>query len=574
MKTFDLIVRNGMVADGTGREPVVADVAITNGRIVRVEPRITGRGREELRADDLLVTPGFVDIHTHYDGQITWDHTLGPSSQLGVTTVVTSNCGVGFAPCKPEHRELLIKLMEGIEDIPDVVMAEGLPWLWESFEEYLDFLDTRQCDVDFATQVPHAPVRVNVMGQRAADREPATAHEMHAMAAIVRAGILAGALGFTTSRTVAHRTKSGALAPTITAAEEELRTIALGIRAAGAGVLQMIDDFEQTDVEDSAAFGMWRRIAEAAGRPLSFTLVELRAAPERWRELLHFLEKANADGLTIRGQVATRAIGTLLGLSASAHPFSFSPTYQTFAHLPLVERVAIMRRTDVRAALLQEHSDGVPRPGFVAPDFAYALGDPPNYEPPADQRLEVRAKALGISPLELAYDLLLADEGRTLLYRPITNYVNFNLDTTYEMMMHPHTVIGLSDGGAHVARICDASMQTYLITHWTRDRPGTRIPLGQAVKMITSDTALLIGLADRGIIAPGYRADLNVIDYDRLALGLPRIEHDLPAGGSRLKQSATGYRATVKSGVVTYNDGAPTGALPGRLIRGAQPPPA
>jgi N-acyl-D-aspartate/D-glutamate deacylase len=575
-KAFDLVVRNGLIADGSGGEPYNADVAIAGGRIAQIAPHIAGSGREELRADDLLVTPGFVDIHTHYDGQVTWEDTLEPSSQHGVTTVVMSNCAVGFAPCKPEHRELLIKLMEGIEDIPDVVMAEGLPWEWQSFPEFLDYLATRRCDVDFAAQVPHAPVRVFVMGERAAAREPATGREMGAMAELVEEALRAGALGFTSSRTINHRTRAGALAPTVTAAETELLTIADGVRRAGRGVLQMVDDFSELDDggEDSTTFAMWQRVAARAGRPLSFSLAEFRPNPDRWRTILRHIEAANQAGIAIRAQVSSRAIGSTFGLSVSNHPFTACPSYQAIAHLPLPERVARLRDAELRERLLHEDPVGLLRPDFRRTDEMYAFGDPPDYEPAPERRLAVRAQALGIGSLALAYDLMLGDEGRALLYLPMGNYVHYSLDTTYEMLTHPNTVLGLGDGGAHVARICDASLPTYVLAHWTRDRRGARIPLERAVKMLTADTAAAVGLHDRGRLAPGYRADLNLIDYDALRIHAPRIVADLPAGGARLKQAADGYRATIVRGEVTYRDGTSSGARPGRLVRGAQPAPA
>jgi N-acyl-D-amino-acid deacylase len=569
---YDLVVRNGMVADGTGGDPVQADIAVVDGRIAAVGRALPGRGREEIAADDLLVTPGFVDIHTHYDGQVTWDTSLSPSSHHGVTTVVMSNCAVGFAPCKPHDHELLIKLMEGIEDIPDVVMTEGIPWGWETFGEYLDFLDTRRCDVDFATQVPHAPVRVWVMGERAAEREPANAREMRAMAEIVREGVRAGALGFTTSRTMNHRTVAGALAPTVTCAEEELRTIALGLRDEGAGVLQMVDDFEETGDgdESSTIVGMWRRIVAESGRPLSFTLAENHSSPDGWRRVLRDVASANDAGLSIKGQVATRPIGSLFGFNASNNPFTMCPTYQRIAHLPLAERIAVLRRPEVRAALIAEEPVGLRRTNFRWVDEMYEFGNPPNYEPSPDDRLGVRAAKLGITGLELAYDIMLGDEGHALLYMAMGNYSHLSLDTTLEMLRHRDTIVGLSDGGAHVARLCDVAQATHVLTHWTRDRKGERLGIGEAVRMMTRDTSHALGLRDRGILAPGYRADLNVIDYHGLTLHAPQIVNDLPAGGARFMQRADGYRATVKSGQVTFRDGTPTGELPGRLIRGAQ----
>jgi N-acyl-D-aspartate/D-glutamate deacylase len=575
---YELIIRNGTIADGRGGDPYRADVAINGGRIAAVGPDLAGSGHEEIRADDLLVTPGFVDIHTHYDGQVTWEETLTPSSQNGVTTVIMSNCAVGFAPCKPEHRELLIKLMEGVEDIPDVVMTAGIPWEWETFPEYLDFLAARRYDADIGVQVPHSPVRVYAMGQRAADREPANPNEMRLMAQLVSEAISAGALGFTTARTIQHRTRAGALTPTVTAAEGELRTIALGMRAIGKGVIQAVDDFDDAWEDDSANFGMWRRILEASRRPLSVVLVELMWDAERWRRTLGFIEQCNRDGFAMRGQVSPRSIASLFGLSGSNHPFAACPSYLPLADLPLPERVARMRRPDVRAAILAEipedHVQQAFRQGLRMIDEMYEYTDGFSYEPAAGLMLGARAAGLGITSRELAYDIMLKDEGRALLYCTHGNYAHRNLNSTYERLKHPATVVGLGDGGAHVARLCDASNPTFILSYWTRDRAGDRFTIGEAVKMLGADAAHAVGLDDRGVIDIGYRADLNVIDYAALRSRRPYIEQDLPSNGKRFKQPADGYRATIVNGVVTFRDGAPTGTLPGRLIRGAQPVPA
>ena len=572
---FDLVVRGGLLADGRGGEPYAADVGITGGLVVELGDAL-GSGAEEIDATGLLVTPGFVDIHTHYDGQVTWENTLSPSSIHGVTTVVMGNCGVGFAPCKAEHRETLIKLMEGVEDIPGAVMAEGIPWDWESFPEFLDFLEHRECDIDFAVQVPHAPVRVYVMGKRGADREPPTPDELDAMKRIVQQGVAAGALGFSTSRTMIHRTKDGALAPTITTAENELTSIALGLREIDQGVLQMVDDFHGMTDDNSVDFDMWRRIVETSGRPLSFSLVQRLDAPERWQSLLHQVDLANSEGLKIIGQVCCRPIGLVFGLGLTTHPFYKCPSYQAIADRPLAERVEIMRQAEFRARVLAEEPDD-PSPEMLlatrSVERMFEFTDPPNYSPSSKDRIGARAARLGVTPLELAYDLLLERDGKTMFLFPVGNFSDYTLEPALQMLKSQHTVLGIGDGGAHVGMICDASMTTHMLTYWTRDRDGERLPLGLAIKMLTRDTAAAVGLDDRGLIAPGYKADLNVIDYEHLTLNLPYPVNDLPAGGLRLTQIADGYVATVKSGIVTYNNGAHTGALPGRLIRGAQAAP-
>lgn len=568
---FDLVIRNGMVVDGTGAEPYAADVAIRADRIAEVG-RVAGSGREELDAGSLLVTPGFVDVHTHYDGQVTWTPQLSPSSLHGVTTVVTGNCGVGFAPCRPHERELLVKVMEGVEDIPEPVLAQGVQWEWETFPEYLDALAKRRFDVDVGTQVPHGPVRVYAMGRRGADREPATPADMAAMSQAVQAGLRAGALGFSTSRTTLHRLTDGRLAPTITAGEDELTAIARGMRELDLGVLQGVDDWSDND----AAFALWQRVAEAAGRPFSFSLVERGAHDRRWLEQLAGIERANAAGLRVKGQVICRPIGLLFGLDLSFNPFCLCPSWSEIDGLELAEKVRVLRRPEVRARLLSEAPDDRnPQLLWMVRNVEsmYPFGDPPNYAPPPEQAVAARARALGKDPFDHAYDLLLERDGRAVLYLPVVNFGNNSLDSVLAMMRHPDTILGIGDGGAHCGMISDASTTTFMLAYWTRDRAGEKFPLGEAVRKLTRDTAAAVGLGDRGVLAPGYVADLNVIDYDRLYLHAPHPVRDLPGGGRRLMQRAEGYVATVKSGAVTYRDGEFTGALPGRLIRGAQPSP-
>ena len=572
---FDLVVRGGTVLDGTGGEPREADVAVQDGRIAAVG-RLAGAGREEIDATGLAVTPGFVDIHTHYDGQVTWDDRFSPSSGHGVTTVLMGNCGVGFAPCRPQDRDTLIKVMEGVEDIPELVMRQGVPWNWQSFPDYLDALAQRRCDIDFATQVPHAPLRVFVMGRRGVDREPATAADMAAMAALVEEGLSAGALGFTTSRSLFHRTPDGALTPTITAAEEELAAIARGMGRVGKGVIQLLDDFQDSTADGSTEFAMLRRLVGLSGRPLSFTLLDISLYPGRWKTLLREVERAQRDGLPIRGQVAARPVAVLYGLELSFHPFSTCPSYRAVDGLPLPQKLVRLRDPAMRARLLVEE------PAYSNPQMLafmrnvgnmYVLGDPPDYTPPADRRLDARAAALGLSPLELAYDLLVADDGRTILFHPGANYTDSSDANMASMLRHEHTVVALGDGGAHYGLICDASYTTHALTYWTRDRKGERWPLSWAVQQLTDVPARMVGLGDRGRLMAGYKADLNVIDLDQLGVAAPHPVHNLPGGGRRLEQKARGYRATIVGGAVTYRDGAFTGALPGRLVRGARAQP-
>ncbi len=568
-RAYDLVLRGGTVADGTGAPLFEADVAVRDGRIAAVG-EISGRGAEEIDARGRLVTPGFVDIHTHYDGQATWDARMQPSSWHGVTTVVMGNCGVGFAPCRPADHDRLVRLMEGVEDIPFPVLTEGLPWTWESFPDYLDALHGRRFDVDIGTQLPHAALRVYVMGQRGADREPASETDIAAMAQLAERAVQAGALGFSTSRTLNHKTSDGQPTPTLTAGEDELTGIAMGLARAGKGVLQVVSDFADPEAE----FAMLRRIVERSGRPLSFSLTQHARAPQAWRLLLDALSEATAAGLPMKAQVCGRPVGILFGLELTLNPFTHHPTYREMAGLPLAERVALLSDPAVRARLLAETTTATQ--GFAAQtpkswSNLYLMDAQPDYEPPADRTVAAIALATGRRPEEVALDQMLSDGGRGMLYLPFLNYADGSLDPSYEMLGHPDAVPGLSDGGAHVGMICDGSFPTSNLTHWTRDRTrGPRFDLEAMVRMQTRDTARAVGLYDRGMVAPGLRADLNVIDYDRLALEAPKVAYDLPAGGRRLIQRARGYVATIVAGQVTYRDGEPTGALPGRLLRGAQ----
>jgi N-acyl-D-aspartate/D-glutamate deacylase len=570
----DLVIRGGSVVDGLGGAARRADVAIVGDRIVEVGD-VGEMGRREISADGPLVTPGWVDVHTHYDGQATWDQRLAPSSAHGVTTVVMGNCGVGFAPVRESDHGRLIELMEGVEDIPGSALHEGLAWGWNTFGEYLDALDAIPHDIDLAAQLPHGALRLFVMGDRGAAGEAATADEIEHMGVLAGEAMRAGALGFTTSRTLNHRTSRGEPTPTLTASREELVGIATGVGRAGTGVLQLVSDF--VDVEGE--FATLRAMARASARPASFSLVQSPRDPGSFRRLLALLEIARADGLEIRGQVACRAVGLLLGLQGSLNPFMANPVYREIAALALEERVGAMRDEGFRARVFAADTGERDRSklgGGVVRAFEsmFVLGDPPDYEPDPSTSIAALARAACREPLDVAYDLLLADGGRSFLYVPALNYVGGNLDSTREMLLHPLTIPGLSDGGAHVGTICDGSFPTTLLTHWCRDRDGERLTVPFVVQAQCRDTARAVGLFDRGVLAPGYKADVNVIDFDNLRLRAPEMHFDLPAGGRRLLQRADGYLHTVVSGVPVYEAGTATGELPGRLVRGAQPRPA
>jgi N-acyl-D-aspartate/D-glutamate deacylase len=571
-QVYDLVVRGGTVVDGAGAPAFEADVAVRAGRIVAVG-KVSDAGAEEIDARGQVVTPGFVDIHTHYDGQATWDGRMQPSSWHGVTTVVMGNCGVGFAPCHLGDHDQLIRLMEGVEDIPYPVLADGLPWDWESYPEYLESLAKRRFDVDVGSQLPHAALRVYVMGQRGVDREPATEADINAMATIAKRAMEAGAIGFGTSRTLNHRSSDGSPIATLTAGEDELMGIALGMAAAGKGVLQVVSDFNDPAEE----FAMLRRLVAKSGRPLSFSLLQSPRRPEAWRFMLEQLSEAKVAGLQIRAQVATRPVGVLFGLELTLNPFSSHPIYREIKHLSLAERVARLRDPAFRARLLSEEPETAGAPSLSparAWDSIYPMGDDnPDYEPTPDTSISAMAASRGVDPYAAALDHMLdggEGNGRGMLYLPLLNYAQNTLDPAYQMLQHDCVVPGLSDGGAHVGMICDGSFPTTNIIHWTRDRArGPKFSLEKMVKAQTRDTAETVGLFDRGVLQPGYRADLNVIDYGRLKLKAPSVAYDLPTGGRRLIQRAEGYTATVVAGQVTYRNGTPTEVLPGRLLRGA-----
>ena len=571
---FDLVIRNGSIADGLGGPLVTADVAVKNGKIAAIG-KIAGSGREEIDAKGKLVTPGFVDIHTHYDGQATWDPRLNPSSWHGVTTVVMGNCGVGFAPVRVQDRDRLIELMEGVEDIPGAALHEGLKWNWESFAEYLDAVESRPHDIDIAAQLPHGALRVYVMGERGAKLEAATEDDIAQMRKLTADAMRAGALGFSTSRTLNHKTVKGDPTPSLRATEAELAGIAQGMKDAGTGVFEMISDFNQPDM--LTEFGMIRRIVEGSGRPLTLSLAQGHSSSQGWRKILELIEKSSDAGLPIKAQVAPRPIGVLLGLQGTINPFITHAAFQPIKDKPLAEKVKAMKDPAFRAAILSESAERerahpLAR-GIMAFERMFPLGNPPNYEPAKETSIAAIAARSNRSAADIAYDLLLEDEGRAFLFSPFANYADYNLDPCGEMIAHKDCVMGLGDGGAHVGIISDANFVTYLLTHWGRDRAKGRFDLGFLVRRQTHDTARAVGLNDRGVIAPGMKADLNVIDMAALEVEAPSMAYDLPAGGKRLLQGAKGYEATIVSGEVIYRKGKPTGALPGKLIRGPQPAP-
>lgn len=566
--TPDLVIRGGNIADGKGGDLYEADVAISGGRITEVG-KVTAKGKEEIDAKGKLVAPGFVDVHTHYDGQVAWSQDITPSSQNGVTTAIMGNCGVGFAPCKPSDHVRLIQLMEGVEDIPEPVLSAGIPWAWESFPDYMEWLSKRNFDIDVGAQLPHAALRVYVMGERGARRDPSTPEDNKAMAALAADAVRAGALGFSTSRTLNHRTSTGDFTPTLKAGEDELTAIAAAMHAQGRSVLQFVLDLSTIN-ED---LPMMLRVAENTKIPVTFSITQNDKEPQRWRKTFDIIRNASARGLNITAQIPARPVGLMLGLELSRNPFQTHPSYKAIAHLPLAERLKRLHQGETKTAILNEHATTTDDPLFFRPNYdkMYLLGNPPDYEQSPENTLGAQAKRQGRRPEELAYEAMLTDEGRGMLYVPFLGYSEGNLDATREMMLEPNAVPGLSDGGAHCGIICDASFPTYLLTHWTRDRSrGEKLSIPFVVAAQARRTALSVGLYDRGVIAPGFKADVNVIDYDRLHLHPPKVHYDLPVGGRRLLQQVDGYDATIVSGVVTQRGGKATGARPGKLVRGAQ----
>ena len=565
---YDLVIRGGTIIDGAGAAPFIADVAVRDGVIVEIGA-VGGTGREEIDAAGLTVTPGFVDVHTHYDGQITWESRMAPSSEHGVTTIVMGNCGVGFAPVRDGDHHLMIKLMEGVEDIPEVVMAQGVPFNWNSFADYLDALDQRVADVDFATQIPHSPLRVFVMGKRGAELEPPTLEDLFEMRRCVSEAVKAGALGVASSRNLFHRFRSGALAPSVTTELDEVLALAEGLKDAGSGVFQCNPNLDNDAEKELAIF---RTIAEQTGRPVTFSLISTPMRPDNWARYVEGIRAAEADGLMIRGQFMARPIGVLYGLDLSFNPFSLNPSFREIANLPLAEKVKRMGDPELRARLIAEEPQD-PNPSFVgllkSISALYRVGDPANYNFSPEDSLQAEAARLGRPVREMIYDALLEDEGRAILCS-YSNDVKTYLEDTAGLIGYQRTIPALGDGGAHYGMICDAAYTTYMLT----GRLGQHgLDLPTIVESLTSRPARSVGLEDRGVVAIGYKADLNVIDLDRLTLFRPQVKADLPAGGKRLSQRSEGYVATVLSGIVTYRNDQSTGAFPGRLVRGAKSAP-
>ena len=570
---LDLIIKNGDIVDGTGSKAFKGDLGILNGTIVKIG-EISDEAKNIIDASGSHVIPGFVDIHTHYDGQVTWSEELTPSSNHGVTTAVMGNCGVGFAPCRPEDKERLISLMEGVEDIPHPVLSEGLPWNWETFPEYLDSLSERQYDIDFAAQVPHGPLRVYVMGDRGANRETATPEDIEKMADLTSEAVKAGALGFSTSRTLNHQTAEGQPTPTLTAELDEMVGIAKGVQAAGSGVMQVVTDFKGNDNE----FELLKEMAKQSGRPLSVSVAQHHRVTDGWRNILRTIERANSEGVKLTAQVCGRPIGVLFGLELTNNPFSAHPSFIEIKDLPLDEKLFKLRDEQFRERLLAEAPQVENNP-FLRQAHAryhdmYVMQENPDYEPPPSESIASQAMELGLNPLELCLDILTRGEGKDMIYYAFLNYGESSLDPAKEMMEHPNTILGLGDGGAHCGSICDGSFTTHMLTHWTRDRKrGEKLELPWVIKAHCRDTAKAVGLNDRGILAPGYKADINIVDLKKMQLRKPEVHFDLPAGGRRLMQYADGYVATIVNGVPIYLDGESTGARPGRLVRGSKPKP-
>ncbi len=580
---FDLKITGGTVLDGSGSPSFTADIGIRDGKIIAVGT-LAEPAQQIIDADGALVTPGFVDIHTHFDGQVSWDETFSPSIHHGVTTVVMGNCGVGFAPVRPGEEERLINLMEGVEDIPGSALAEGIRWAWSSLPEYMDALDRMPHSLDFLVQAPHDPIRMFVMGARAEANEAATEDDIAAMRALIREALEAGAAGFSIGRTDNHRTAEGKWTPSSEADARELNGLAAAFRGLRHGVLQAVSDFDLLRAPErfDAEFDLLEGLAASAGRPLSLTWLQRDPGAEQWKLIQARAEQANAKGLSTRLQTAARGIGVINGLDASFHPFIGFPTYKTISQLPLAERAAKMREPEIKACILSEKSERLAGDGTSIPPLVdillaqidllaarmFPLGEELDYEPELGRSFLAQAKMRGVRPLEVIYDYLAAGDGGNLIYFPIFNYGPNSLEVVYQMLNHPLALASLSDAGAHVGTVCDASFPTSMLAFWTRDRKrGGQLSLERAVEMLTSRNARHLGLTDRGLLQVGMKADVNVIDYGNLQLTKPELVRDLPAGGKRFLQQARGYLATIVSGRAVTRNGQITDERPGRLVR-------
>jgi len=564
-ESFDLIIRNGTLVDGTGNKSQIADIAIKDGLIAAIGD-FSGKSNQEIDASNLVVTPGFVDIHTHYDGQAIWDSQLKPSSIHGVTTVVMGNCGVGFAPCKPEDRIKLVELMEGVEDIPAPVMHEGLDWKWETFEEYIEALERNKLDIDVCALLPHAALRVYVMGERAINHEAANIDDMKIMRKLAKEAVEAGAFGFSTSRTISHKSLKGEFTPTLRAHEDELTAIAMGLSDAGTGFMEIVSDWNEPDPETE--FEVLKRIVKKSGRPVVFSCTQRHDRPDFWKDLMEMARQAQKEGLPIRPVVTPRPIGLLLGLNGSQNPFSGTDTYKALAELPLKQRIVEMRKKEIKKQILSEDpiaGSTFPLINRIGYSQMYRFGSPPNYNPRQEDSIENLARINGISAAEMAYDILLENDGNNFIYAPLVNYADHTFSVCQKMLQDKNAIMGLGDGGAHVGFILDAGYPTWLISYWSVKKKV--FSMEETVRRLTSDTAIAAGLSDRGFLKVGLKADINIIDWENVGSSDPFMTQDLPAGGKRLMQHTKGYIATIVSGKITYRNGNSTEERPGILVR-------
>ena len=562
---YDLLIKNGQIIDGTGKPFFLSDIGIKDGIIKKIG-KINESAKKIIDAKNLIVSPGFVDNHTHYDGQAIWDSHLAPSSLHGVSTVVMGNCGVGFAPCKPQDREKLVELMEGVEDIPAPVMHEGLKWEWESFKEYLDALEKRDRDIDICTLLPHAALRVYVMGERAIKHERANKEDLKKMRLITKEAILAGAFGFSTSRTISHKSLKGEYTPTLRAHEDELTEIALGMKDAGAGFMEIVSDWNEPDPETE--FNVLKRISKKSGRPIVFSLTQRHDRPDFWKDLMKMSLEAKEEGLSIRPVVAPRPIGLLFGLKGSQNPFSGTDSFKKLKNLSHDERVLELSKDHIKKQILSEDrlkNSTFPLIHRISFKHMYRFGSPPNYDPNIEDSIEFMAKKNRKSPEELAYEIMLENNGENFIYSPLVNFVDNNFDVCHQMLEDPNSIMGLGDGGAHVGFILDAGYPTWLLSYWTRDKK--LFSLEDSIRRLTSDTAAAIGLYDRGILKEGLKADINILDIEKLGSSDPFMLQDLPAGGSRLMQKTSGYVVNIVSGKITYENGKKETNLPGKLVK-------